>query len=173
METEIVIENRFGYEIIASEMDKRLESIYTGIDETKKTFRSLFSAASLIVALLGALQIFSSKVAPGYEIYYYVLVGVSLALYILLIGGCIWMLAPIMVHGTTPENWDMLYDKFASLEDDRDVLKQLISNYISSINKNEIIVQKRYQRGKYFLYILPIIVVLLFVIGFLPRIPVP
>ena len=168
METEKVFENQIGWEIVLSEMKRRLEGVYKGVDETKKTFRSIFSAASLIVALLGALQIYSSQVASGYEIYFYILLGLSLLLYIILIAGCIWMLKPIDVKAAVPEDWDILYEKYASQKEDIEIYKQLVSNYIEAIDSSNAIVHKRYRWGRLILPLLPIIVGLLLGIGFLP-----
>lgn len=173
METEEVFENQLGYEISVSEMKRRLDGVYSGIDEIKKTFRSIFSAASLIVALIGALQIFSVKVIPAYQVYYTALFITSMVLYVFLIIGCIWMLSPIKVKGPTPEDWDVLYEGFSSQKDDIEIYKQLLSNYINAINKSEVIAEKRYRWALFFLPILPIIVVLMLIIGLLPKIPVP
>ncbi len=173
MDTEEIFENQLGWEIILSEMKRRLQGVFTGVDETKKTFRSILSAASLIVALLGALQIYSSQVAPGYEFYYYFLLGSALFLYLLLIAGCIWMLKPLDVVGPIPEDWDLLYENIASQKEDIEIYKQLVSNYIGAIDDSNAIIEKRYRWSNWFLYLLPIIVLLLLVIGFLPRVPVP
>lgn len=172
MEAEKVFENQLGWELVLSEMKRRLEGVYNGVDETKKTFRSIFSAASLIVALLGALQIFSSQVASGYEIYYYILLGSSLLLYLVLIAGCIWMLKPIDVKAPVPEDWDILYKKYASHKEDIEIYKQLVSNYIGAIDESNVLIHKRYRWKNIFLVLLPIIVALLLGIGFLPRVPV-
>ena len=168
MDTEDIFENQLGWELVLSEMKRRLQGVYHGVDETKKTFRSIFSAASLIVALLGALQIYSTQVASGYEIIYYILLGSSLFLYLVLIAGCIWMLKPIDVKAPVPEDWDILYKSYASQKEDIEIYKQLVSNYIGAIDASNAIVHKRYRWGKLILPLLPIIVGLLLGIGFLP-----
>ena len=171
METENDFENQLGWELSLSEMKRRLQGVFNRVDETKKTFRSILSAASLIVALLGALQIYSSQVEPGYEVHYYVLLGSALFLYLILIIGCIWMLKPLDIVGPIPEDWDLLYKHLASKKEDIEIYKQLVSNYIGAIDDSNAIIEKRYRWSSWFLYLLPIIVTLLLVIGFLPRVP--
>lgn len=166
-------ENLLGYEITVSEMKYRLEEVYKGIDEIKMTFRNVFGAASLIVALMGALQIFSADVVPEDKDLYYLLISFSIALYVLLIAGCIWMISPVKVAGPTPAKWDKLKAGFIDREDKSKIYEQLIKNYINAINESEGKVTQRYKWGKLFLYLLPIIVVLLFWISLLPRVSAP
>lgn len=165
-------ENLLGYEISVSEMKYRLEEVYKGIDEIKNTFRNVFGASSIIVALIGALQIFSSDVAPEYKALNCLLIALTIVSYGLLIAGCIWMISPIKVSGPTPSKWDALKEGFIDRDENSKIYEQLIKNYIRAIDKSEPEVMKRYKWGKFVLPLLPIIVVLLFIISLLPRVPV-
>ena len=142
-------ENFLGYEISVSEMKYRLEEVYKGIDEIKNTFRNIFGAASIIVALIGALQVFSTDVVLEYESQYCLLISITIVLYALLIAGCIWMISPAIVAGPTPSDWDELKEGFIDRESKSKIYEQLIKNYIQAIDKSEPEVMKRYKWGKY------------------------
>lgn len=172
MNTEIKNENELGYKISIEELKLRLEEVYGEVAVTKATFRSIFSAASLVVSLIGAVQLFSSAIVPEYQLPYWILLGASLILYVILVGGCIWMLSPIKLTGTTPAELDYLKERFIAKDKRSEVYQQQIVNYVQAIEMSEKEIRKRYRWEKPLLFILPIIVILLLVIGLLPRVPV-
>lgn len=164
-------ENIVGYELTFEEMRFRLSEVYGGLAEVRKTVRSVFSAASLIIALIGALQIFSVKVQPAYYLLYSFFVGLTMFLYFLLIVGSIKLLSPTKMKGPIPADLDILYYKFISHEDTLAIYRQLMVQYVDTIKQNEAIVENRYAWAKWVSYLLPAIVLILLGLSLIPRTP--
>jgi hypothetical protein len=168
---EVQIENKLGYETVIAEMKYLLEQQYQGIEATKSTAQHILSAASLIIALIGALQLLNVQVDPEWATAYNYLVVISIGSYVALIICCVIVIRPAQVYVPTSANWGELYSKFVGHRDDLDVLKQQLANYLNVINLNEQIVITRRRLATIASVLLPIIVIILFTLSAIPRTP--
>jgi hypothetical protein len=155
-------ENKLGYEIAIAEMRRTLEEQGKSITAVKRIVENVFTASSLVIGLIGALGIFRAHVAPGYVVFYNVLLVIAILLYILLIALSVWILQPIEFHGPVKASWDVLYDYYVNFTDDVAVLKQHLNSYLNAIHLNEPIIVQRRKRARYTSMILPVIVLILF-----------
>ena len=169
--TEKPVENKFGYETVIAEMKYLLDQQYQGVEATKSTAQHVLGAASLIIALIGALQLLNVQIDPKWSTTYNCLVILSIVLYVALITCCILVIKPAQVFTPTSADWDELYYKFVGHQDDVDVLKQQLANYINVIGLNEKIVTYRRRLATIASILLPIIVIILFALSAIPRTP--
>ena len=167
--SEIPVENKFGYEIVIAEMKYLLEQQYQGIAATKSTAQHILSAASLIIALIGALQLLNVQVDAKWTIPYCGLVIFSILFYVALMICCVLVIRPAQVYTPTSANWDELYEKFVGNQDDLDILKQQLANYLNVLRLNESIVTTRRKLATAASILLPIIVIILFTLSVIPR----
>lgn len=163
------VENRLGYEVSFADMQHHLEQQYRAIEAVKSTTQHILAAASLIVALVGALQLFYARVDSGYLILYNLLIWLTMILYIALIGCCVFVLQPAQMRGPIKADWDDLYEGYVGQEDDLDVLKQRLSNYLNAMRLNEPIIDRRRKLTTVACVLLPVVVVLLFCLSLVPR----
>jgi hypothetical protein len=173
MEEKEFIENKFGYQVAISEMQKYLDGQYQSVSAVKNVVEQILGAASLIIAIIGALQLFNARIQPQYQAIYNGLIVVTVILYIVLIASSIWVLSPTEVKGPISADWDELYKGYVGHENEIDILKQQLSNYLNAIKLNDPIIIKRSRRTWIPAILLPVIVILVFSLSLLPRIPIP
>lgn len=171
--TEEIVENKLGYEVAIEEMQYQLDEQYKSIGNIKTFVQQIFGAASLIISLIGALQIFGVQVDPAWHGLYNILVGITMFLYIILVANCVRVLAPLRVKGPISADWDILIENFVGHEDDLDVLKQRLRCYLDAISLNKPIIDILYKRVKYLRWMLPAIVIILLILSLIPRTPIP
>lgn len=164
-------ENKLGLELSLEEMKHYHDEVFNGLAEIKKTTRYIFSAASIIIALIAVLQIFTVKVLPDYQTLYNNLIVASMILYGLLIAGSVFLLLPVKVKGVFPADLKTLKERLIDVDNDLTVYRQLINDYIDAIEQNEPKVRKRYWLTVVVGALLPIIVIMLLYMSTLPRIP--
>jgi uncharacterized membrane protein YagU involved in acid resistance len=162
-------ENKFGYKIAITEMKYRLDSQYEAITAVKNVTQQVFASSSLIIALIAALRIFNSQVSDDFLPLYTILVGIVMLLYIALIILCLKVLLPVKINLPIPDNLNELYDGFISKEDEIDILKQQLINYLDTIELNKPIIDHRHKLSRCATILLPIIVIILLGMGFLPK----
>lgn len=127
--------NNFDLQVATEEMQAVLNRQYDGMDAIKATARSILSAASLITALLGALQIFSARIDPAYQVLYPYGITMALVLYIALIAGCAVALLPVTMKGPIAPNWKVLSDSFVG-KDERAIMEMRLSCLLNAIDLN-------------------------------------
>jgi hypothetical protein len=151
-----------------TEMQLLLSQINGSIEVCKSTSRSILSSASLIIALVGALQIFSSKINSNYLTCFRIGIGVTAILYIALIVCCIIVLNPARISSPIAPSWDVLQEAFSD-KTERELLKTQLSAYLNSIKKNEIVVNRSAHLTTTANILLPIIVLFLFLLALIPK----
>lgn len=169
---ETIEENKFGYETILVEMRYSLEEAYESISIPKKLGEQILAASSVIVALGSSLQIFNVQIDPRFLGWFNFLVISALILYLALFVLCLKLIFPVKVPGPTGSNWDDLYYGFVFEKTNAEVIKQTISNYISTINKCEPLIEPRRKLAVIVTILLPIIVTLLVLAALIPRTPI-
>lgn len=165
------LKNELGYEVSLSEMKHLLNETNQGLEEVKKAVRSIFSAASLVIALIGVLQISSVQVIPDYQALYNGVIVTIMISYALLIVGSVFTLLPFRASSPTPPDWNRLKTSFFNQQDNQKIYELLISNYIRSIDRNAKLVGMRVKLAWVVGALLSLIILLLLYLSTLPRIP--
>jgi hypothetical protein len=155
-------------EIPLFEMQRSLQNTLDGIDLMKGTIRTVFGSASLIVSLIGALQLFSTTVATAWmPVYQGMLIAVA-ALYLTLIVVCVLGMLPIRTSPVLPYDWDTLSVTFQNMTD-HEMTAMHLSAVLQSLEKNTPLVNRIYRLQVAALAILPILVLLILGMAWLPR----
>jgi hypothetical protein len=162
--------DNFDLQVSTEEMQAVLKRQYDGMDAIKATARSFFSAASLIIALLGALQIFSARVDPVYQALYPYGIVAALVLYIALVVSCSLALLPVTMKGPIAASWDVLSESLIGKED-RDILEMLLSGLLNAIQLNVPILKRMRLAAVISGALLVLEVCLLVALSLVPRIP--
>lgn len=133
-----------------------------GIDSIKTTARSIFSAASLVVSLLGALQIFSVKSQTAHPVLFVIAVLIATHSYVLAIVFSLKVQLPL--DFVTPIKMEIgELDKDLVGKSEEDVLKQQLVNYLNAIdgNKKPIAVRRKWVIASAVFFIATVVVLLL------------
>jgi hypothetical protein len=158
-----------GLQVSIDEMQKTLERVLASMDAIKNTARSTLSSASLILALVSLLQI----LAPTVQVRWVTLYGFGLALvavlYLVLIGLCVYSLAPVSMIGPVAPEWQALRDAFTG-KCEQDILLTRLGGLINAIHQNRPIVQKYSRMVTLASSLLPALVLLLLLLALIPRI---
>ncbi|MBN1535231.1 MAG: hypothetical protein JW908_00765 [Anaerolineales bacterium] len=157
-----------GYKWAISELKDNLSNQYISITASKNIAQSMFSSSSMIIAIIGVFQILNISINPEIATLYNVILLLALLLYVSLVILCIFVLTPPDVYGTTGNDWDEIYPAFIDQKEDRQIYRQLISNYISAIENNKPIITKRVLLSKITGYLFACIVIMVFVLILLP-----
>ena len=114
------------------------ESIRT----TKESARTIFSAASIIIALFGVFQVFSATAPAEKDVVFNCLLIAILLAYVILIGLCLYVLMPMKWINPILPDWDV-YSEAYFKKSHRDILKQKLVNTLDVIPKNRKIIKQR------------------------------
>jgi hypothetical protein len=150
-------------------MKRDLKDQTDSIDTIKATVRSVLSAASLIISLVGALQLVTARVAPNWLWLYWIGVTLAAGLYVALIVLCSIALMPVQSWLPIEPEWDNLTTTFKGMGDEEILLKYL-SSILSTRDKSSPTIQKLVCLQRATLILLPIIVILLLSLAYIPRI---
>lgn len=164
-----VFENPAGFDVIIDELKTHLQEQYDSVTVIKSSANSVFSAASLVVAIIGALGLFNVKIEDDYQLAFNLLIGVAITLYVGMIIGLVWVLQPVTVNGPTKTTWETLWNAYASKEDELNIKRQQISNYLAAIEHNSVVIKRLSTRTKIFSSIFPVILIILLVLTLFPR----
>ena len=150
------------------EMQRTYEKQSAGIDTIKSTIKTVFGSASLIVSLIGALQLFTKPVTAEWLPMYQNLLVVIALLYLALIVVCVAGLMPVYVHHPLNANWDQLTTTFKNMNE-LEMKRMHLSSILQAIEVNAPIVKRFYRLQVGALVILPVLVLLILFLAWLPR----
>jgi hypothetical protein len=156
-------------EIPLEDVRQDLNQQIGGIDTIKTTMRSVLSAASLIVSLVGALQLLTVKIAPAWMWLYQVGIVLAAFLYLALIVMCILALWPVHVWSPIAADWDELTTAYKGLDEKEALLKRL-SAVLNAIDQNTPLVRRYARLQMAALVLLPAIVLVLLLLALIPRV---
>jgi len=162
-----------GYRVAIAEARWSLQLHYTNIDTTKATARALLSASSLIVALIGALQVFNVAIQPQYQLIYNSLIFITMGLYLILIGCCVYAISPFQIVTPIKIDEPTLYKTYVHEGEEVERLASQLVSYINAVELNKPLVTQRDKLVQIASLILPAIVVLLLLLSLIPRTPLP
>lgn len=163
------ISKRSNLEIPLLEMQRSLQNMLAGIDQMKDTIKTVFGSASLIVSLIGALQLLSTTVATAWMLYYQIALIAVAVFYLALIVVCILGMMPMRTTAVLPYDWDTLSVTFQNMTD-HEMTAMHLSAVLQSLEKNTPLVNRIYRLQVAALVILPILVLLILFMASLPRI---
>lgn len=160
---------RSHLDIPLAEMQRTYQGQSSSIDSIKATIKTIFGSASLIVSLIGALQLLTKPVTVTWLPTYQLILTVIAFLYVALIIVCIAGMWPVRWQHPLNTDWDELTSTFKDMDDD-DMKRMHLSAILQAIEINAPKV-KRYSRLQMTaLFIIPIIVLLILLLAFLPRV---
>ena len=169
MATKKVLSKRSNLEIPLIEMRQSLQNQLAGIDLMKGTIKTVFGSASLIVSLIGALQLFTTNVAIAWlPVYQGLLIALAI-LYFGLIVICVLGMMPIRTTPVLPHNWDTLSVTFQNMTD-HEMTAMHLSAVLQAFDYNKPLVIRIYRLQVTALIILPVLVLLILFLAFLPRV---
>jgi hypothetical protein len=122
----------------------------------------------LIISLIGALQLFTTTVTPESLPLYKIVLLIIAILYVALIIVCVMGMWPVYVAQPLNANWDQLTKTFKDM-DDLEMTRMHLSAVLQSIERNAPVVKRFYLLEITALIILPIIVLLILFLAWLPR----
>ena len=150
------------------EMKRDLDAQKASFDTIKATMRTILSASSLIVSLVGALQLLTARIAPGWTWLYILGVSVVAILYITLIVLCAMTLWPVSVWSPLSSKWDDLTTTFQGMNE-KDYLLQYLVQVTQAMEKNAPRLQKAARLERIALILLPSLVTILLLLALIPR----
>jgi hypothetical protein len=151
------------------EMQGTYTSQLAGIDTIKTTIRTIFGAASLIVSLASALQVFAVRPVPADWLNTYQNGIVFIAvLYLALIIVCIAGMWPVYIWRPLLPEWDVLTTVYKGLDEEQTKAKKL-SSLLNAIELNQPVVTRFYRLQVTALILLPLLVLLLLLLAWIPR----
>lgn len=161
---------KYNHDVPLQEMKRMYAGQSAGMDAIKSTIKSVFSAAGLVLALLGALQVFTANVTPEWQGIYKLVLFAILILYLAFIVVCIFGMQPVYWYTPLNNNWDTLTTTFQNMDKDQEDAMYL-SALIQAIDLNVPIVKKYVKLERAALILFPILVMLVISLGFIPRLP--
>lgn len=152
-----------------AEMQRMFHSQLDGITSIKTTIRAVFGSASLIVSLIGALQLFTAPVPIEWLPFYRGTLALIAVLYVVLILVCVAGMWPVAINPPLNALWDELTTVFKG-KDDQEMITMYLSAVLQAIEFNAPIVKRFYKLQVIALILLPILVVLILSLAWLPRV---
>jgi len=164
-------DREFIYTLLLSEMKINLEEIYSGITASKKFVQQIFTSSSLLIAIISSLQIFNEKIFNDNSLLFTTGIFVVALLYIVQVALCIIVMSPVGAIGVVGSDWDVLFPAYVNNKTKIEALRQHLSSYIKAVNANYPIMLKRAKLARITGYLFPIIILLLFILSFINRLP--
>jgi hypothetical protein len=158
----------FHLDIPLSEMRRSFQAQSDGIDSIKGTIKTVFGSASLIVSLIGALQLFTTTVAPQWLPWYQIALVVIAVLYLALIIVCVAGMWPAYLYPPLNPKWDELTTTFQNMNE-QEMTTMYLSAVLKAIQLNKPIVRRFVRLEITALILLPILVLLILFLAWLPR----
>ena len=155
-------------EIVIEDMQDTFVRQLAGIGKVKDGVRSYLGAASLLISLVGALQILTVRVSLEWFGWYQVGLGAAGALYVILISLCAIALFPVGVKGPIAPDWDELTTSYQGLSKEDALLKRL-SSILNAIDANRPVVKKMSRLGIAIGTLLPFLVIIFMLLAMIPR----
>jgi hypothetical protein len=163
------MEKNLDIRVCCEEMRTTLYRQLDGIGNIKATTRTIFQAASLVIALIGALQLFTGKVVPEYQLASQIIIFIVFGLYIGLIFLCLSALFPITSFGPIEPKWEVLHEHFI-VKSEREIYEMQLSAYLNAINLNKKNVHEVKSKTIWAGRILGAIVLILLLLSLMPKV---
>lgn len=163
------MENLSGYKASLEEMQKVFGYQLDSVSASKETNKNFFGAASLIITLLGSLQLLLGKVSNAWTSTYQLLLLISLVIYILFILISIYIFLPTVLQAPIRADWSELKESFFCREE-KDILVHQLSQYLIAIDDNKKALKKLDRFTKIGGALLIVLILLFAVLALMPKI---
>ncbi len=138
------MEEDFDIQAALDEAKMTMADAADSIRSIKESAKTIFNAASIIIALFGVFQVFTAEVQAGNVKVFGVMLAIILLAYVILIGLCLYVLMPMKWWGPIDADWDE-YAKIYFDKSHRDVLLVKLASYLEIIPMNDrLIVMRKY-----------------------------
>ena len=152
------------------EASKKYQRQGESVDALKTHARTIFSASSIIISLIGTLQIFS-EIQNDYKLLFIFLIGLLAFCYLILLVFSLIILSPFQAYGPIHIDKDTLFESFQDKKE-RDVILKQLSAYINAIALNEPKIVLRQQMTTALSILFAVIVLLILLIAVFPYLDV-
>jgi hypothetical protein len=136
-------ESLLGYRAAFEEMKYRLEEQHKGISAIKSFTQISLGSASVVLGLIGALRVQIVGFDPEISGKFHTILLIAVGLYFIQLITSLYILIPLKIFGPFTADWNHLYSGLVSRDNEIDILRQRLSNYLNVINKNQPIVDSR------------------------------
>jgi hypothetical protein len=161
--------NHADLRVSLAEVERYFELQVSSVTSYKETIKYIFGFASLIITVLGSLQLITGKVSAAWLMTYQVLLGAAFFLYILLLLLSIFYLVPTTLKSPIDPTWDELEKSFFYKEE-KELLVQQICNTLNVITLNKKEIARLSFRTRIAVWLVVIIILLLAILILLPKI---
>lgn len=158
----------YRHDVPLQEMKRMYAEQGSGLEAIKTSVRTVFSAAGLILAVLGALQVFTASVDPAWQTLYVSVLAAIFLLYLVFIAVCIAGMWPVYWYPVFDDDWDQLTTTFQNMTRDQEDAMYL-SALLQALDKNAPIVRRFARLQKTALMLFPMLVMLSLSLAFIPR----
>jgi len=152
------------------EASQKIKRQGESIDSLKTHARTIFSASSIIISLIGTLQIFN-EIPSNYRLLYISLIIIMVILYIVLVILSLTILSPFQIYGPISIDEATLFGSFIG-KMEREVILNQLSAYINVIKLNEPKIITRQKMTTAISILFAIIVFMILFIAILPYLDV-
>lgn len=132
------MDSLIGFKVSLDEVKKVFEYQLESVTGYKEASKNVFGAASLIITLLGSLQLLLGKVSDMWLTTYQTLLIIALVVYIAIILVTIFLLMPTSLQAPIRASWEVLEDTFF-YKDEKEVILFQLNQYLVVIDKNKAI----------------------------------
>jgi hypothetical protein len=151
------------------EMQRLYNDQKISLDTIKTNIRAVLSAASFIISMVSALQIYTNRIEPAWALVYGLGVLSAAVLYVGLIAVCILGLLPAYPFSPIEANWNTLTTAYKGLSDQQ-AIELRLSSVLNAIQLNRPIINQYKRYLIIALVLLPLIVIVLLLLVLIPRV---
>ena len=159
----------YGLRLALEETQRVLERQLASVDSVKAGIRLYFSSTSLLVGLMGALQIFTTNIQPGWQAWYYGGLALVLGLYLALLGLFLVSLWPTRMFLPVQASWKELVATFHD-KSEPEAVDLLLSGVLNAIDLNRPILNRLARLHQAISVLFGLEVIALVLLAFLPRV---
>ena len=172
IQEEDLFENVDGWQVGVEEMKSLYRLQFESVDIRKDQAKTILGASSIVIAILGALQLVGVQVVAEWLYVYNAAIVLAVGLYVASIVLCFLALDAVTLIYPVEDDWDTIYEHFGSQETDLDLAKKLLVSYLGAIEENRPTLIRHSLLVRWASILLPVVVVILLLLSLIPRVPV-
>jgi len=120
------------------------------------------------LTLIGTLQLINVKPDDTFSWLYWILIGLAILAYLVVVAYCSWVISPLKLSGPVPEDWDILYASFVD-KTNIIILRTLLMVHLNAIKENKPILKRVIRQTRVASVSLVIAVLILVGLSLIPR----
>lgn len=154
--------------VAIDEMSRNLRLQFEAMDTHKTTARAILSAASLIIGLMGVLQLARPSIQTPFVSLYNLGIVLAMIVYVVLISLAVWSIMAVSMASPIKSDWETLKTYFVG-KCGRDLLKMQLSAILNAIRFNDVLLTRQRRLVTAACVCLPVIVLILMALSLIPR----